>query len=527
MMKDYTIVLLTLIVPFMFFMGGLLYRFYKNSSPEFFRKTSVFITAGGILIATFSVLSIFFGNSLYQWSFGRGIYEMSFRLDSLGAVMLSMIVLLAFIVMRYSLNYLDGDSRQHIFLSRLCMTIAPVLLMVLSGSLGALLFAWVWTSFSLQQLLIFYRDRPRARLAVRKKFIVARIGDLCLSASFILLYVTFDSANLQTIFDSFSIQSIASPVFEIATLLLCIAAILKSAQFPTYGWLIEVMETPTPVSALLHAGLLNAGPFLIVRMAALINMSQLAPVILITVGGGTALIASVAFLTQPAIKTALGYSSVAHMGFMLLICGLGVYPAAILHLVAHSFYKAHAFLSSGSVVDSVKTDRVNIPQRSGRPSRIILGLATSMIMYLAFAYLWGATELSFALWATGLIIVLGTSQILIPVLDSAGKWQVIFLACMMSSMVTLAFFSLESSMHAILNSQLPPLRSLNNVALIMAILVLFAFTLTIIFQSIVPPKKRATFLHQLAIHFRHGFYANSWFDRLVYALDLKPHHTLK
>ncbi len=127
------------------------------------------------------------------------------------------------------------------------------------------------------------------------------------------------------------------------------------------------METPTPVSALLHAGILNAGPFIAIRMAFVIDGANLATTLLIVVGGLTAVFASVVLLTQPSVKVALGYSSAAHMGFMLMVCGMGIYPAALLHLVAHSFYKAHAFLSSGSAIDEARAAKVALPPTTRQP----------------------------------------------------------------------------------------------------------------------------------------------------------------
>ena len=163
-----------------------------------------------------------------------------------------------------------------------------------------------------------------------------------------LLFQQFGTGDLETIFNGLQVMPAGAlpATVEGAAALIAVAAILKSAQFPTHSWLVEVMETPTPVSALLHAGILNAGPFLAVRLSFVLEQATVAPLLLIAFGAFTALFASKALLTQHSIKVGLGYSSAAHMGFMLMICGLGVYAAAILHLVAHSFYKAHAFLSS-------------------------------------------------------------------------------------------------------------------------------------------------------------------------------------
>lgn len=132
--------------------------------------------------------------------------------------------------------------------------------------------------------------------------------------------------------------------------LLVFAALLKSAQFPFHSWLPDTMETPTPVSALMHAGIINAGGILVLRLSPLVSLSDAAMLTLCVVGGFTAVFASTVMLTQASIKRGLAFSTVAQLGFMMLECGLGAFPLALLHLVGHSLYKAHAFLSSGSTV---------------------------------------------------------------------------------------------------------------------------------------------------------------------------------
>ena len=134
-------------------------------------------------------------------------------------------------------------------------------------------------------------------------------------------------------------------------MLYVLGAMTKSAQFPFHSWLPDTMEAPTPVSALMHAGIINAGGFLVIRLSPLIALSHSALGLLALVGAFTALFGGLVMLTQTSIKRALAFSTIAQMGFMMLQCGLGAFSAALLHIVAHSLYKAHAFLACGSVLD--------------------------------------------------------------------------------------------------------------------------------------------------------------------------------
>jgi NAD(P)H-quinone oxidoreductase subunit 5 len=448
---------------------------------------------------------------------GRDGLGASLRLDALSVLIFSMVALLAVVIVRFSGTYLDGDDRQGLFLGRLCWTIASVEVLVLSGNLALFIAAWVATSLSLHHLLVFYPQRRGAVVAARKKFIAARIGDVSLLVAGILLYDRFGTGDLGALFQ-LAQSAQADLRTEVATLLIAVAALFKSAQFPTHGWLVEVMETPTPVSALLHAGILNAGPFLVLRYAFLMDLGTMSAVLLVVVGGFTALFASVVLLTQPTVKVALGYSSAAHMGFMLLVCGLGVYPAAVLHLVAHSFYKAHAFLSSGSVVDVARSKGVPLPARLRSPLRVggSLLLAGGIYAGLATALGFTLTE-NPALLAVGAILVMGLAHLLAPAFDSAGTGAAMGRTAGLAAAVTLAFFSLEEGARLLLLQSLPAAEQPATLVIALASAVIAVFGVAILLQ-IVPLSGRSPLRRAAYVHLRNGLYANAAFDRLVGAL---------
>ena len=214
-------------------------------------------------------------------------------------------------------------------------TLASVLALVTAGNLIQLFVFWVLTSWCLHKLLLFYADRVAAIRAARKKFIVARLGDMAIGGAIVMLYLAYDTTDIETILMAAS-NGVGSPITVIAAGLLALAAILKSAQFPTHGWLVEVMETPTPVSALLHAGVINAGGFLLIRFADVMLLAPGVLAVLVMIGGFTALLGGLAMLTQSAVKTSLAWSTISQMGFMILQCGLALFPLALLHIVAHS-----------------------------------------------------------------------------------------------------------------------------------------------------------------------------------------------
>ena len=456
---------------------------------------------------------------------GAGGIGFSIRLDVLSILMLALIALLGFVIIKFSNNYLDGDSRQGAFIGRLAATIASVQLLVMSGNLGLLLVSWILTSMSLHRLLLFYFERPGAQTAAKKKYILARIGDVCLLIAIFMLYGHFETGNLEVIFSGIRNNVISELPFmavEGPALFIAFAAILKSAQFPTHGWLIEVMETPTPVSALLHAGLLNAGPFLIIRFAFLIDASTLAPIILMVIGGFTALFASVAYLTQTSIKTALGYSSIAHMGFSLMVCGLGVFPAAMLHMTAHSFYKAHAFLSSGSVIDVIRASKITMSKRTVESYKVLLGSLLALTFYALFAMAWQIDPVNeFSLLILGAIITLGMARIFTAALESNGTFLLLFQSSFLALIVTASFFVLEAGAGTLLATQVPHLAYPGTGKIAIAIILLLVFTSVVFIQILSPKLVKRPFYSALAIHVRNGFYANAVFDKLLSTLRIQ------
>ena len=284
---------------------------------------------------------------------GFGSLRLGLRLDVPSAVMLGLISFIGVVILQYSRRYLDGDSGQSRYVRWFLAILAAVSLLVTANHLALLWLAWFATSLALHQLLTFYDDRPPALIAAHKKFITSRIADICLLIGFTLLASAADSAELDQIFARIASAETLWPGAGLAAILLAAAAALKCAQLPFHGWLIQVMEAPTPVSALLHAGVVNIGGFLMIRLAPVMVEAEVAQTLLVVVGSVTAVLASLVMMTRVSIKVALAWSTSAQMGFMLVECGLGAYSLALLHLVAHSLYKAHAFLASGSTVESV------------------------------------------------------------------------------------------------------------------------------------------------------------------------------
>jgi NAD(P)H-quinone oxidoreductase subunit 5 len=303
--------------------------------------------------------------------------------DAVSGVMLVLISFIGLIIARYASRYLQGDANQGEFFRWMALTLGATLMLVMACNLVMLTAAWMLISFGLHQLLTYYPERTWGVWAARKKFLISRLGDALLFAALVLTYRCFGTTEYTDIFAAAHAihegKASGSITADFIGILFVLGAMTKSAQFPFHSWLPDTMETPTPVSALMHAGVINAGGFLVIRLSPLVSLSPSALDLLAILGATTALLGSLVMLTQTSIKRSLAYSTIAQMGFMMLQCGLGAFSAALLHIVAHSAYKAHAFLSCGSVLDAAaRTKAPPLPSASG--SRKLLAFVAAFAL---------------------------------------------------------------------------------------------------------------------------------------------------
>lgn len=308
--------------------------------------------------------------------------------DPVGIVMTILVTTLGWTIVRYARNYMGGEPRQSQFAAALSFTLAAVCTVSVSGNLAVLALAWLASSLGLHRLLTHYADRPAAVIVAHKKFLASRLAEACLAVALVLIYFGTGSLSIDVVARQVSALDTLPVSLHVAAVLLAVGAILKSAQLPVHGWLIQVMEAPTPVSALLHAGIVNLGGFVMIRVATLIAAAPAAQAILVVVGTTTAVIAGLVMMTRVSIKVRLAWSTCAQMGFMLMECGLGLYDLALLHLVAHSLYKAHAFLSSGEAVLATRQREFLGAGRPGpqeRTTRFVLRLASAPVAVLIVA----------------------------------------------------------------------------------------------------------------------------------------------
>lgn len=428
------------------------------------------------------------------------------RLDVLSAMMLVMVCFIGLIILRFSRNYLAGEKRQLYYQRWFLATLGTVSMLVVTDNLLILFISWVACSLTLHRLLVFYPDRPKAVLAAHKKFILSRIADLAFLVAIILLIIEFQTLSISTLLSQ--VQS-SSVNISMAAALIALVAILKCAQLPFHGWLLQVMEAPTPVSALLHAGIVNIGGFLIIRFSPLLAQADYANSLLIFFGSITAIIASLIMMTRISIKVMLAWSTCAQMGFMLLECGLGAYDLALLHLLAHSLYKAYSFLNAGNTVNEFIRARLAMP-----PIKPNLPLATvvSVTLFTGFSAVLWLSE-SWSAGNYGYISLLWIINIALCVILIEGLKQPLALAKLMVLPVvaTLAlFYALWHQFFADITEAITPASVASSTQAVLVMLIFSLFYLLYVIIRVYPKSTVSQWLYPLLYA---GLYLDEWFTR--------------
>lgn len=459
-----------------------------------------------------------------------GLFSLSFRIDGTSLLMLTLVSFVGWVTGRFAFRYLDGEPHQGRYFRFVAWTIGAVCVMATSGNLLMLSIAWVATSLGLHQLLVHYQDRAPARRAARLKFVISRIGDVSLFAGCGLLFHLFGTLELDELFamsmsasgpSQVALEAIDSGAMLGVGFLFVLTAMTKSAQLPFHSWLPQTMETPTPVSALMHAGVVNAGGYLLIRTSPLMSLAPEALNLLAIVGASTAVFASLVMLTQTNVKKSLAYSTVAQMGFMMLQCGLGAFAAAMLHLLAHSLYKANAFLRTGSVLNDrrallgASSQALFAPDRSlvSGWAKLALGLVTAACGYaLSIAVLGMNVSEKPGGFVLGYVLCLALAYWIAKVMVNVGTWGAFGLASL--SAVTLSFVYVAS--FVIVDAMIadPLMKAPMMITDTWAIaLIMLGFAVLFVMPVLIgrPPRWAAAFY----VHATHGFYVHAIEARML------------
>ena len=271
-------------------------------------------------------------------------YKNIFRINGFTLLIWTTVLFFNAVLSLYSKNYLKGFKYHQKFTLLSLGFALSVMIFVMSNHIFPLLFSWFLTSFFMAKLIGVNSDWAEARSAGFFSLKYFWFGGVLFSIGVILLASQVDNYTLNGILER--LENIPDYLVLISALLIITAALIQSAIYPFHRWLLSAMTAPTPASALMHAGFVNASGILLTLFAVLLIATDTLTLIFI-IGGLTAILAQFTKLLQVNVKQKLACSTIAQMGFMIMQCGLGFFNAAIAHLILHGFYKAYLFLSSG------------------------------------------------------------------------------------------------------------------------------------------------------------------------------------
>lgn len=467
-----------------------------------------------LVLALAGVVQIVITGPLALTAFA-GPLALVFQADWVSASMTVLAAFIGWLIVRYARSYLDGEPREGRFHGLMLATLAAVLVLMQSGSLALVILAFIAVGIGLRQLLLFYPERPAARRAAAKFALVWHAGDCALIIAAGLLIATFGTGAFAGLAEA--AKADLPLAAHIAIALIVLAAILKTAAFPLHGWLTEVMEAPTPVSALLHAGIINAGGFLLIRTADLIQASPGAMAALVMIGGFTALFGAVVMLTQSGVKTALAWSTVAQMGFMLLHCGLGLWPLALLHIVAHAMYKAHAFLSSGGAVEAVAAIRRPGPVAVPRLGAVLKSFALALVLYglVATAFTAFAAPKSPQAYALGAMLIFGVAYLVAQGLADKAPAALTRRTALASLAAAASYFTFQWAAEVLWGPHLPEAPIPGPLEWALIVLTVCSFGLVAFAQALFPLWSHHPASAALRVHLANGLYLNALLDRLI------------
>jgi NADH-quinone oxidoreductase subunit L len=321
---------------------------------------------------------------LYNWiSSGRWEINVGLLVDQLSIVFVLLITGVGGLIHVYSIGYMAHDDRRRRFFAFLNLFVAAMLLLVLADNYLVLFVGWEGVGLASYLLIGFWQYKPTAATAAKKAFVVNRVGDMGMSLAIMLMLATFGSSAFIDVNEG--MPNVSSTIALIMGLLLLLAACGKSAQVPLQSWLLDAMEGPTPVSALIHAAtMVTAGVYLVTRSNAIYAQSLTASTVVVVVGTVTLLFGAWIGCAKDDIKRVLAGSTMSQIGYMMLAAGIGPagYAFAIFHLLTHGFFKADMFLGAGSVMHATN-DEVDMRHYGALRTLLPITFVTFAAGYLA------------------------------------------------------------------------------------------------------------------------------------------------
>jgi NADH-quinone oxidoreductase subunit L len=334
-------------------------RSISRRTAAYLATSSVLVSFGGAVAAFVALLGRDAGDreqvsTAWTW-LGAGSYHSGFSvlIDPLSTMMMLVVSGVGFLIVAYSIGYMDGDREERRYFAYMALFVFSMLLLVEGGNLLLLLAGWGMVGLSSYLLIGFWHERPSAIAAAKKAFVMNAVGDATMALALFLVLQqtgTLSFGALADVHGSWAVNLVALGLLG--------GAVAKSAQLPLQTWLPDAMEGPTPVSALIHAAtMVTAGVYLVVRTHVIFEAAPKVQDLAAGLGTATLVIAGLIALVQVDIKRVIAYSTMSQIGYMFLGVGVGAYADGMFHLMTHAFFKALMFMAAGIVIHSLAEEQ--------------------------------------------------------------------------------------------------------------------------------------------------------------------------
>jgi NAD(P)H-quinone oxidoreductase subunit 5 len=384
------------------------------------------------------------------------------NIDSLSWSIVSLVCFIGLAVGSFALRYLRGDTQYHQFFIFLGLLTFFIGFMASTDHLLMLLVSFGINNYLLVQLMIHkssWKEAKASGILASKNFL---FGYVCLIISFCFFYGATGESSIQLLIHHAE-QSV--PVL-LGLIFLILGAMAQSAIWPFHRWLISSLNSPTPVSAIMHAGLINGGGFLLIRFAPLLLEFPLLLNFIFIMGMMTAGLGTLWKLLQQDVKRMLACSTMGQMGFMFVQCGLGLFPAALIHLCAHGLFKAYLFLASGSAAQEKRLDLSFPPTKLSFSLALLCGLAASFCFNQIGLKPWFVADTRF--FITVLVCITGCQTVL-PLINSSNSLKrfsiALLLACLVGSIYGVITHNIELLLEPLQVMQPQPLHLLHGLGI--------------------------------------------------------------
>ena len=354
-------------------LGSIIAGFFGRTIGD---RGAQLVTVAGVVTAALASTALFINVALnghaytvelFTWiKSGSFVAPWALRFDTLTVVMLIVVTFVSSCVHIYSIGYMSHDPHKPRFQAYLSLFTFAMLMLVTADNFVQMFFGWEGVGLMSYLLIGFWYERPSANDAAIKAFVQNRVGDFGFALGIFATFFLFHSVDFGTVFQAapgmagvqLHFLGFDANALTICCLLLFMGAVAKSAQFGLHTWLLDAMEGPTPVSALIHAAtMVTAGVFMVARLSPLFEFSPTASAVVTVFGATTAFVAASIAITQFDIKRIIAYSTMSQLGYMMFACGVSAYNAAIFHLMTHGFFKALLFLGAGSVIHAMSDEQ--------------------------------------------------------------------------------------------------------------------------------------------------------------------------